>query len=73
MSTITTIRLPDNIRKKVTMRAKMEHRSVSNLIEKCIEIALISEDNPDLPLTFIKDILEAKAEKEQGLAKPFIL
>ncbi|MBU0952167.1 MAG: Arc family DNA-binding protein [Elusimicrobia bacterium] len=73
MSSITTIRLPDNVRKKVALRAKMEHRSVSNLIEKCIETALIAEDNPDLPLVFIRDILEAKSEKEHGLAKPFSL
>jgi len=49
----------------------MEHRSISNLIERFIELALISEDNPDLPLQFIKDIEEARTEKALGLAKPF--
>jgi predicted transcriptional regulator len=71
MSTTTSIRLPKDIRKKVEIRAKIEHRSVSNLIERYLEIALIAEENPDLPLQFIKDIQEARAEKEMGLAKPF--
>lgn len=71
MSTITTIRLPDKIRDKVMLRAKLEHRSVSNLIERYLELALMAEENPDLPLQFIKDIQEAKAERAMGLAKPF--
>ncbi len=71
MGTITSIRLPKDIRKKVEIRAKIEHRSVSNLIERYLEIALIAEENPDLPGQFIKDIQEARAEKEMGLAKPF--
>ena len=71
MSNITSIRLPDQIRHKVQIRAKMEHRSISNLIERFIELALISEDNPDLPLQFIKDIEKARTEKALGLAKPF--
>ena len=70
-NTITSIRLPDQIRHKLQIRAKMEHRSVSNLIERFIELSLIAVDNPDLPLQFIKDIEEARAEKELGMAKPF--
>lgn len=73
MSNVTCVRLPEIIRNKVKIRAKMEHRSVSNLIEKYIELALMAEENPDLPIQFIKDIQEARIEKEMGLAKPFKL
>lgn len=71
MSLITTIRLPEDLRKKLGIRAKLEHRSLSNQIEASLRLALAAEANPDLPLQFIKDILEAKIEKEMGLAKPF--
>jgi len=71
MGIVTTIRLPIDIRKKLEMRSKLEHRTLSNQVEVSLRLSLIAEENPDLPLQFIKDILEAKAEKEMGLAKPF--
>jgi len=73
MNNATSIRLPAGIKARIAVRAKIEHRSVSNLIEKYIEFGLIAEDNPDLPAQFIKDILYAMAEKDMGLAKPFNL
>ena len=71
MSQTTCIRLPDDLVKKIKVRASVEHRSVSNQIESFLRLIIIAEENPDLPLKFIKDILQAKAEKEMGLAKPF--
>ena len=71
MSTLTTIRLPDDIKGKIKIRAHNNHRTLSNQIEMSLRLALIAEENPDLPLQFIKDILEAKTEKEMGLAKSF--
>ncbi len=44
------------------------------IYENCkIVNTAIGEDNPDLPFEFIRDILEAKAEKEAGLGKSFNL
>lgn len=71
MSHATCIRLPDDLKKTIKSRANIEHRSLSNQIETFLRLIIIAEANPDLPLQFIKDILEAKAEKEQGLARPF--
>lgn len=71
MSQMTTIRLADDLKKKLAIRARLEHRSLSNQIETSLRLALAAEENPDLPLQFIKDILQAKIEKEMGLAKPF--
>jgi hypothetical protein len=31
---------------------------------------MVAEENPDLPLAFIKDLLEAKKEAKAGLAVP---
>ncbi|MBI4056885.1 MAG: hypothetical protein HY399_04975 [Elusimicrobia bacterium] len=71
MAQITTVRLPDDLRKKLKLRAHLEHRSLSNQIETSLRMALAAEENSDLPLQFIKDILEARAEKEAGMARHF--
>ena len=34
-------------------------------------IGFAAKENSDLPLDFINDLLQAKTEKESGLAKPF--
>jgi len=33
---------------------------------------IIAEDNPDLPLSFIQDILQGREEIKQGLATPYV-
>ena len=71
MDQVTSIRLPGDLKKKLAIRAKLEHRSLSNQVETSLRLALAAEENPDLPLQFIKDILEARIEKEMGLARPF--
>jgi len=71
MSKATSIRLPDDLREKIDIYARNEHRSISNEIEELIRIGFAAKENPDLPLEFINDLLQAKAEKELGLAKPF--
>lgn len=73
MSGVTSIRLPRDLQKRLKTKAHLEHRSFSNQIEVSLRLALVAEENPDLPLQFIKDILQARAEREAGLAKPFEL
>ena len=71
MSKVLTIRLPEDIENKIRIKAKLEHRSVSEQIKKYISEAMICEENPDLPLGVIKETLEAKAEIEAGLGTEF--
>lgn len=68
---VITMRLPDETEKKVRIKAKLEHRSISEQIKKYVSDAILCEDNPDLPLSFIKETLEAKAEIEEGLGKEY--
>ena len=67
MSKVLTIRLPEDVENKIRTKARLKHRSVSEQIKKYISEAMICEENPDLPLRFIKETLEAKAEIEMGL------
>ncbi len=68
---VLTVRLPEKIEKKLKVKAIIEHRSVSEQIKKYISDAILSEENPDLPLSFIKETLEAKAEIEAGLGEEY--
>ena len=64
---VLTVRLPEKLEKKVRLKAKLEHRSVSEQINKYLYDAIICEENSDLPYSFIKETLQAKAEIEAGL------
>ncbi|ERL60758.1 hypothetical protein K661_02921 [Piscirickettsia salmonis LF-89 = ATCC VR-1361] len=37
-----------------------------------IKIGLLAQQNPDLPLSFLLDLLEAKGEVERGETTPFV-
>lgn len=65
------VRLPEELKERLKLKARQENRTMTNQMEKYLKIALIAEDNPDLPYSFIKDILEAREEKLAGLGKPF--
>ncbi len=49
----------------------MEHRSISEQIKKYISDGIMSEDHPDLPLSFVKETLEAKKEIQEGLGTKY--
>jgi plasmid stability protein len=69
---VLTVRLPENVDKRIRIKAQIEHRTISEQIKKYLYDAIISEDNPDLPLSFIKGTLEAKAEINADLGKEYI-
>lgn len=52
-------------------RAAAQSRSLSGQLKHYARLAMIAEDNPDLPLSMIQGILEAQAEIEAGLAEPY--
>jgi len=68
MSAVTTLRLEDTLRKRVQARARANRRSFSEQMKYYVFLGMVAEENPDLPLMFIKDLLEAKEEAKAGLA-----
>jgi plasmid stability protein len=68
---VFTVRLPEEVEKKVRLKAKIEHRTLSEQIKKYLYDGILSEENDKLPLSFIKETLEAKAELEAGLGKEY--
>ncbi|MFT5133866.1 MAG: hypothetical protein ACI9SC_002339 [Gammaproteobacteria bacterium] len=51
------IKLSDKLVADATKHAKVFHRSPPKQIEYWANIGKTAEDNPDLPLRFVKDIL----------------
>ncbi|MGH7264979.1 MAG: TA system antitoxin ParD family protein [Candidatus Rokuibacteriota bacterium] len=55
----------------IAARADAQSRSISGQLKHYARLGLITEDNPDLPLSFIEGILEAQAEFRAGLGLPY--
>jgi hypothetical protein len=64
---------PEEVRfyRLLAARAAARDRSISNQLKHYLRVALIAEDNPDLPLSMIHGILEGQAELKAGLAEPY--
>jgi len=71
MKKASSIRLDEEIVRKVMARARAHRRTFTNQIEEYLDIALLVEENPDLPYSFIKETLEAKEEIKAGFGQPY--
>ena len=65
-----SLRIDSEMKRKLEARAHGQHRKPSDQARRYLEIAMIGEDNPDLPFAFIEGILVAKAEKDAGPVEP---
>jgi len=68
---VITVRLPEDIEKKLRIKSALEHRSLSEQVKKYLFDAMIMEENPDVPLSFIRETLEAKAEIDAGFSEEY--
>jgi ParD-like antitoxin of type II ParDE toxin-antitoxin system len=57
--------------KLLQARAAAQSRSVSGQLKPYARLALIVEDNPDLPMSMIHGILEGRADMKAGQAQPY--
>jgi hypothetical protein len=67
----TTIKLSDELIKDARRYGEVYSRSVPRQIEYWSRIGKIAEENPDLSFDFIKDILMAKQEAQEGEKTPY--
>lgn len=59
----TNVKLSDELVADAKRRGRVEHRSLPKQIEYWSRIGKIAEENPDLPFTLIKEILQAREEE----------
>jgi hypothetical protein len=65
------VRLSDEIVRDAQKYASLSLRSVPKQIEYWYRLGKMADENPDLPLDFIKGVLEGKQEMEQGDVSAF--
>jgi len=63
------IRIENDLYEKAQKVAKAEFRTVPLQVQYWAKIGKAALDNPDLPIEFIKDILDSECEEPQ----PFVL
>lgn len=52
-------------------RAKASRRTLSEQLKYYTYLGMVAADNPDLPLSMIEGILEAREEFKAGLGRPY--
>ena len=60
------VKLPEALVESAKHYANIEHRSVPKQIEYWSKIGKIASENPDLPFSVIRDILDADQEEPVG-------
>lgn len=65
------VRLSEEIVHDAQKYAELNFRSVPKQIEYWYRLGKIADENPDLPLAFIKGVLEGKLEMERGEVSAF--
>jgi len=61
-----TVVMDESLAKDIDLFARKEARDFSGALRYAARIGLLAVENPDLTILEIKDILEAKAEYEEG-------
>jgi hypothetical protein len=69
----TSLKLSDNLIKAAKCHAEIYNRSIPKQVEYWASIGKIAEENPDLSYSFIKDILFALKEQENGEVEEYIV
>lgn len=67
----TALKLSDDLVEMAKPHAAAQHRSVPKQIEYWARLGKAVDDNPGLPLQFIKDTLLAAQEAKAGMLIPY--
>lgn len=67
----TAIRLPDDLVEKAKKYASIHCRTVPKQIEYWAFLGRIADENPDLPLAFIKEVLMVLSDIKEGKTSTF--
>ena len=65
------IKLSDELVSDARLYAKAEHRTPPKQIEHWARLGKIAEENPDLPLEFIRELMLSHKEAKQGKLEPY--
>ena len=60
----TVIRISEELAKEAKSRSIVEKRSLTGQVEYWARIGRIAEENPDLPYSFVRELLLAREESK---------
>ncbi len=63
---VQSVRLDDDFVEEVNIHASAAYRSLPKQIEYWAKVVQMVEDNPDIPFSFIKDVMLAAEQVQQG-------
>ena len=66
------VRISDPLFKRAKTRSRALNRSTAGQIEYWAKIGAISEENPDLPFSFIQDILIGMGQAKAGETSAYV-
>jgi hypothetical protein len=67
----TAVRLPQEVIEDARKNAQLSCRTIPKQIEYWYRLGKLADENPDLPMEFIKGALEGRLEMESGDISPF--
>ncbi len=65
------VKISDELAANAAIFARVENRSIAGQVEYWAKLGKIAEENPDLPISFIKDILIGRAQVGMGQKIPY--
>ena len=65
------VKISEDLAASAAVYANIENRSLAGQIEYWAKLGKIAEENPDLPMSFIKDILIGRAQLRSGQKTPY--
>ena len=65
------VRISEKLVNDARIQSKVENRSLTGQIEYWAKIGKIAEENPDLPYSFIKEVLLGMAEAAADDLEPY--
>ncbi len=66
------VKISDALAKDAVLFAKVKHRSMAGQVEYWAKLGKVADENPDLPISFIKNILLGKAQLQAGQRTPYV-
>lgn len=67
----TAVRLPAGLIEEAKRQSSISFRTLSKQIEYWAYLGKIADQNPDLPVSFIKGCIKAKSELDNGEVSKF--
>ncbi len=65
------LRLDEELVDAAALIGKVKKRSAAKQVEYWASLGRIAKENPDLPIRFIEDIMEAEEERKHGLVSEY--